>query len=246
METMTSWDVEKTRKLVRQVYGLSQLETIRPSLESLAERQIFASYHFHEYKRILHQHIGSRLGKKHILELTLSLNTSDRYRIDNALNQAAANVIACLQSLHCLLDTLAHVIYFSSGLNLMPDALSGREISSNRVTSRLRNRSNFSRVLDTFDAISRHQLVKHLSALVNHSKHRSVIRPSLNVDGSAYTLVFPEFVYDTKTYQAVDTERFMEQVYEVFSPKVVECGNHLNSVLEALKTRHNSEFKKPG
>lgn len=236
---MTSWDVGKTRELVEKIYGPPQLKAIRPSLESLVERQIFASYHFYEYKRILHRHIDSRLGEKHILELTLPLTTTDQYRADNALNQAAANVIACLQSLHCLLDTLAYVIYYCSGLNLTPDALPERDISTNRVASKLRSRSDFSKVLDAFDALSSHQLVKHLSALINHSKHRSVIRPSLNIDlrkadGPSYVLEFPEFVYDKKTYQAVDTERFMEQVYEVLSPKVVECGNHMNDVLETI------------
>jgi hypothetical protein len=234
---MTSWDIERTRKLVTQVYGPQQVELIRPSLEALAERQVFASYHFHEYKNILDKHIDSRLGERHILELTLPLHTTDQYRIDNALNQAAANAIACLQSLHCLLDTLAHVIYYCSGLNLTSDFLSERDISSNRVVLKLRSRPDFSSALNAFDGISSHQHVKHLSALVNHSKHRSVIRPSLNVDlrntsEPTYALEFPAFTYNKKTYRAVDAERFMEQVYEVLSPKVVECGSLLNDVLE--------------
>jgi len=234
---MTSWDVEKTRVLVAQIYGVRQVELIRPCLSSLAERQAYASYHFHEHKDILNRHIDSHLGTKHILELTLPLHTADQWRIDNALTQAAAHVTACLQSLHCLLDTLAHAVCFSTGLNIGPGALTERAIRAHSVKKALENKPEYADVLRSFDEIGSHQIIKHLGALVNHSKHRSVIRPVLNVDLSKpkvqkYELEFPAFTYDGKPFPATNVEQFLEQAYEVLSPKIVKCGNALNSALE--------------
>lgn len=234
---MTSWDVEKTRTLVAQIYGESQVELIRPCINSLLERQTYASYHFHEHKGILEKHIDSHLGTKHILELTLPLHTTGQWRIDNALTQAAAHVTACLQSLHCLLDTLAHAVCYCTGLNIESKALTEREIGAHSVKKALKDKLEYVDVLRSFDEIVTHQVIKHLSALVNHSKHRSVIRPVLNVDVSTpkiqkYELEFPAFAYDGKLFPAANVEKFLEQAYEVLSPKIVECGNALNTALE--------------
>jgi len=236
---MTSWDIEKARILVAQIYGAAQVELMRPCLNSLAERQAYASYHFHEHKNILERHIDSHLGTKHILDLTLPLHTADQWRIDNALTQAAAHVTACLQSLHCLVDTLAHAVCYCTGLNTGPNALAERAIGAHSVKQALKSKPEYIDVLRSFDEIGTHQKIKHLAALVNHSKHRSVIRPILNVDVSApkvqkYDLEFPAFTYDGRSFPVANVEKFLEQAYEVLSPKIVECGNALNVALEKL------------
>jgi hypothetical protein len=234
---MTSWDIEKARVLVEQIFGVAQVELVRPCFNSLAERQAYASYHFHEHKSILERHIDSHLGTKDILELTLPLHTADQWRIDNALTQAAAHVTACLQNLHCLLDTLAHAVCYCMGLNIGFNALTERAIGAHSVKQALKDKPEFTDVLRPFDEIGTHPMIKHLAALVNHSKHRSVIRPVLNVDVSAprtqkYELEFPAFTYNGKQFPAVNVEKFLEKAYEVLSPKVVECGNALNVALE--------------
>jgi hypothetical protein len=235
----TSWDVAATRNLIGKLYGANQLALVRPTLESLAERQTYASYHFHEYKKILHENIDSRLPEKSLLELTFKIQTEEQWRIDNALTQAAANVIACIQSLHCLLDTLAHAVCFTTGLNLGPEALPERLIASHKVRDKLNGKTEFSEVLDHFNEMEANDIVKHLAALVNHSKHRKVLRPSLNVDlrksgTQSYELEFPAFTHNGKSYPAANVEAFLEEAYGFLSPKIVECGNALNKALDKM------------
>lgn len=237
---MTSWDVEETRNLVADLFGSEQVELVRASLNSLAERQVFASYHFHEYKSILVNHIDSQLGEKHILELTLPLHTEDCFRIDNALNQAAANVVACLQSLHCIPDTLSHALYYAVGLN-MSAPLAPHRISTVTVKKAFAEMANLSDVASLIGQITDNSTLKHLDALVNHSKHRSIVRPSLNVDlrksnGPTYNLEFPRIEYKGNHYPIADVEEFMEKAHSALSPQVVATGNALNAALKSIRS----------
>lgn len=243
---MTSWDIEETRNLVANLFGPEQVELVRASLNSLAERQVYASYHFHEYSNILVSHIDSKLGEKHILELTLPLHTEDRFRIDNALNQVAANAVACLQNLHCLTDTLSYALYYAAGLNISSTPLAPHRISAVTVKELFADSANLSGIAILFAQTTDNPTLKHLDALVNYSKHRSIVRPSLNVDlqnpdGPSYNLEFPEIEYKGNYYPITDAKEFMENAYSVLSPLVVSTGNALNAALRNMRSTHNSK-----
>ncbi|HRH17085.1 MAG TPA: hypothetical protein PLS22_06490 [Aquabacterium sp.] len=221
------------------LFGPSQLSLIRSTLESLAERQVYASYHFGEVNRILHENIDAHLGKKSLLELTLPLHTHDTWRTDNALTQASANAMACLQSLHCLLDTLAHAVCYALGFNTGASPLKERAISLPNVIAALKVKQEFGKLHDALLALKSNPTIKHLDALVNHSKHRRVLRPSLNVDLSkpdrqSYSLEFPAFSHNAEQFPSKQAVAFMEEAYAEISPEIVSCGNTLNEILSKL------------
>jgi hypothetical protein len=232
---MLSWDVSNTRKLIAEVFGDEQVELIRESLNSLAERQVYASFHFHEYTAILRHHIDAKLGEKHILELTFPFAMESTFRTDNFMSQAAAHAVACLQSLHCILDTLSFAAYYSLGLNKGASALAPRDITSVRLRNLLTSNRGLQEISDSLMELSENPTLRHLGALVNHSKHRSIIKPVLNVDfrdhTTPYCLKFPAIVYNEVSYPEVDAQEFMEQTYSILSPGVVKCGNAINAAL---------------
>lgn len=243
---MTSWDIKETRNLVTDLFGSEQVELVRASLNSLVERRDFARYHFQEYKSILVTHIDSKFGEKHILELTLPLHNEECFSIDNALNQAAANVVACLQSLHCITDTLSYALYYAVGLNMSGTPLAPHRISAVTVKNAFAEMANLSGVASLIGQITDNPTLKHLDALVNHSKHRSIVRPSLNVDlrkssGPTYNLEFPSIEYKGNHYPIADVQEFMENAYSVLSSQVNATGNALNAALRSMRSTLGSE-----
>ncbi|HEX5310805.1 hypothetical protein [Aquabacterium sp.] len=241
----TAWNVKEARELIAEAHGRDQLELARTTIDSLAERQTYASYHFHEYRRILHEAIDAKLAEKSLLELTLPIELEEHWRIDNALTQASANAIACIQSLHAIMDTLAHTVCYAAGLNLGSTPIKERDVSLGKVIKALAADTDFHGVWDQLNLLNTDQVLQHLSALVNHSKHRRVLRPSLNVDlrtpsQQTYELEFPGFSHNGCKYPAVNADKMMEEAYSVLSPTVVACGNELNEALRSIVYRTRS------
>ena len=78
----------------------------------------------------------------------------------------------------------------------------------------------------------------HLAALVNHSKHRSVVQLSLNEDRTGlapqrHMLKVPRFDHKGTPYPEVSIKDFIEPEYDRCSVLVIEIGNALNAVLRA-------------
>lgn len=78
---------------------------------------------------------------------------------------------------------------------------------------------------------------KHLAALSNHAKHRSIVFPALSEDLTGtrerrHMVVFPVFVYNDKTFPQVFSDDFLAVEYERSSRCVVDVGIELNAVLQ--------------
>ena len=214
----------------------TQLELLGPCLQSLADRQFYAGYHFHEHKRLLTENIDSKLNGRHVLELTFPLNTETQVAMHTLLKRVAANVVACIQSLHCLGDTLSHAACYACGLNLNTPPLADRKITLRAVEEALAANPIYVRVGGALTELRKNPDFLYLSALVNHSKHRSIVAPRLHVDatgvsGQHYSLRFAAFQYDGKLHDARDVEAFLEPFYSWFSFHIVKCGNTLNAAL---------------
>ncbi len=237
---MPSWKLDETREIVERLHGASQLALLDPCLTSLVDRQIYAGYHYHEYKRLLRENIDSKLPEKHILELTLPRDPEYQHEFTTMLKRVGAHVVACVQSLHCLADTLAHAVCYSKGLNLPPTSLAERRISMKSVMSVISSAEGFGTVHRELKKIDESAEFTYISALVNHSKHRSIVEPVLNVGfldepGPPYQVKFARFNYDGKEYDKRDIEQVLEPTYSMLSNIIVDCGNSLNV---ALRTRH--------
>lgn len=234
---MPGWNVEHTRTRVHKLFGDRQLALAKPSLASLVDRQVYASYHYHEYKTILDRDIDSRLESASILEIALPFHSNNRWNIDNTLNQAAANAIGCLQNLHCLIDTLSFALFYCLGLNLVSNALKEHQVSMLKILALLKKEPKHSQIAAVLDLLALDKNIIHLSALVNHSKHRSIISTQMSVDlrGTIpYEIMFMQFQYDGKQHTEKEAEHFMQTCYSILSFKIVECGNALNATLDKM------------
>ena len=75
---MASWDAEKTRKLVRTLYGPAQLEIVRECISSAICRQRYTRFHFKEIKKILGAYTGIHLKSEYITNSILIGNTKEQ------------------------------------------------------------------------------------------------------------------------------------------------------------------------
>lgn len=237
---MTPWNLDRTREHVLRRYGDNQLQVVRKCLESIIDRQRYAGYHFHEHMRLLEEHIDAKLPSTSIYKVTLPLDAHLQADLDFCLTRVSANIVACVQSMHSLADILAHVIYFASGLNLQPRPLSEQAIYIHTVAKRLSADDMYYPVTEILEEIAGNSDFVYLSALVNHSKHRSIVGTVLSVDPPAdgrppYVLLFDEFSYKGMTYERRPIQPYLEPTYSWLSSRIVDCGNALNSVLEESK-----------
>lgn len=237
---MTPWNLDDTRTMVHRYFGAQQAELLRPTLNSLHDRQFFAGYHFHEYKRLLAEAIDSRLGEVHVLQLMLPLNEESFGAYFTMQKRVAAHVLACVQSLHALGDTLAYAVALACGLNLSPHCVPERKISLRLVADKLQQTPGLASVGDVLGNIASNNLFTHLAAISNHSKHRGVIEPRIHVDATGsddrpYRLRFSELVYEGVCYSAIDIEMLLEPLYSFLSNRIVNCGNELNRQLLLAK-----------
>jgi len=234
---MAPWDLTQTRTLIDELYGKAQLDIARESLNSVVDRQRYAQYHYGEIKSLLKAHLDSELAQnKSVLHVILGGDAERQNELDWCLVKVGANVIACLQSMHSLADILAHAVYYSLGCNRSPGGLSERAVALQSVQRHISGTPDCATVSLLLSSISGEGEFKYLGALVNHSKHRSVIKAGLWADMTQpapepYTLKFQPFTYNGTTYERREIWPFLEKEYDRLSMIVVATGHALNDVL---------------
>jgi hypothetical protein len=207
----------------------------RPPLSSLVERSQMAAFHFGEAMDKMNLALEGRGGYEILSDLMLSSDEAGR-RFRTARFQAAAHVIACLESLHATTDTLAHVIYFALGMNLGKHRLDEVEINMWRVLDRLHEGIDTAPLARLAKDHCAGDDYKHLSAMVNHSKHRSIVNVMYSVStvesaGRDHGFKFQPFKYRGKVYPERWLGDFLEPEYDRLSQCRVRLGVELNAVV---------------
>lgn len=227
-----------TRAAVERLFGTDQCRRLEPPLEALRDRQRFARLHYQFASKALTETLPQELPLSDVIERTIPWHPEQREMLDECLTIVEANVIACAQSMHALLDNLAHVIYFGMGMNLDKNLeLGERAICLGRIASRVKTRDGTEVLGQSLDGIGDDSA--YLSALVNHGKHRSLVPMVLHIDPPArhqgctsnYQLEFGAFTYDNMPFPARAAFDFLEQDYLRLATKVVETGGALNQWL---------------
>ena len=233
---MTQWNIKETRDLVRTKYGNEQLELVRPCLQSVFDRQWYAGYHYKEALYLQDSFVSSRLTSTCLFDVVFGQDANATDDFNRFLLEAGAHVLACVQSIHATADILAHVAYFALGVNLSSKPIDERNISLASVVGRLRQEAPVATIYALLNELASAGNFTHLSALANHSKHRSIIRPLLTEDwtGEAlerHSLKIPSFFYSRKPYPEIAVKDFLEPEYHRCSQLVVDTGNALNVFL---------------
>lgn len=159
---------QQLTRYLRDVRGDDQVDLFRFSLMSLRDRIDYAEYHFDEAKRLMLPYTAGEGPKP-----------SDDFRpFRTALTQTAAHVLACLQSLHACADICAHVVYFGLGSNLDPKPIKEHRVSASTILERIPVHP----VSGALRALIEHSEFAYLDAVVNRSKHRTVIYTAYSIE----------------------------------------------------------------
>jgi hypothetical protein len=235
-----TWDIAETRTLIKTLFGRQQLDLASDSLNSIETRKLIAGYHFSEAMRLTDERIAKIASSE-----SPSITHLMEFREDNGVLIATeANALACVQSLHAIADTFTHATYFSLGLNLLPNALGGREITFGKVQGVLKQHHQYATVANLSEAFRKGGRFPYVEALVNHSKHRYIVRASIWADATGkeaepYYLAFSGFSYDGKNYTSEPVQKFLEDEYSRSMQALIDAGNAINDFLRGAVEAKN-------
>jgi hypothetical protein len=241
---MQPWDLNHTYTLVERAFGRDQVALVKPCLQSVIDRQNFASYHFQEVQRLLKSFKRKYLADKNLL-LTLhgATNPPARVPFEVLMIKAGAHATACVQAIHAISDILASGVYFATGLNLSAQRLSDRDISITSVTTLVKRTPLLANLADSVSRIAEGTQYEHLAVLSNLSKHRTIIRTTLNEDWTGkreklHEFHIPAFSHATRSgqkhYPEVSFASLTEAEYNRLGLLVIEIGHEINAAITKI------------
>jgi hypothetical protein len=230
---MATWDIKKTRDLIRDRFGVEQLDLARPSLQSLVDRQEYTRYHYAEINDLFEEFRSKHLEAAPSI---LALTEEGEWDLDQFILKSGAHGVACLQCLHSLTDILAHAVYYSLGINLSPAPLREREISCSSVIAKIRAVPEHAEIAAEMQAFVESSAYKHVAAAANLSKHRSVTKSAIHEDWTGanpdkHSVKFISFTHSDTVYPSESIKDVLQPVYDSASVLVVDVGNRINAFL---------------
>jgi hypothetical protein len=232
---MTRWDIKATRDLLTRCYGPSQLALARNALRATTVRLDHAAYHFREVRRLLREHIDDKLVERDIYDIAMP--GGDEWEVlQDGLLQVEAHMIACAQSIHAVPDAVAHVAFYSAGLNLIAKPIRENKVSLKVLleTGALRF-AVWNPVEACLDAMVKNSSLAALDAVVNYNKHRGLPDPTLQLEpndrAAPYAMQFEAFSFGGSVRPRVEVERLLAPAYAAVSQGAVNAGNAINSAL---------------
>lgn len=231
------WNLDETRKHVTRLFGRAQqVELAGPALRSVCDRQTYAQIHYKAASAAIESYVSSELQNASLLAVTFCGEGEAWGKFNVFVREIGAHLTACVQSIHAVPDILACALYYSLGLNLRPDTLKARELSTRTVTARLSKEPDAARLATLLESLAAGGDFEHLSALCNQAKHRSIVFPSLSEDWTGeraerHAVTFPAFVHDGATYAQVNAKEFLENEFARCCGLVLQIGGELNVIL---------------
>lgn len=226
------WDLEELRGHVERLFGQEQVRTVNQCLRTIGYRREFSRYHFNEAKGRMEDVLQGREDYELTAALLGAFDTDER-QFSTARFQAYAHTVACVQSMHAVVDNMIHFAYYGLGVNLDPvnRIENERDITWSRVCKKFPAgsiRDGLSSLLDDPGFI-------YLAALSNHSKHRSIIEVSYSVnfesDAIEHGLRFSPFTYDGMNYPAKWVRPTLIAEYQRQEGLILTVGNAVNDLL---------------
>lgn len=244
---MLSWNRQKTIELIRKHFDKTQLELAKSSLLSLESRRDYAYFHFKEASRLL-KVLAEKNRDKNRLFLMLQKEDSKQERAFQAnLVKIHAHITACLQNLHSIFDTIAYAIYLSLGKNVHPKGLQLKDITLDKVAKELGANAELSAFAATLSKLKNDTNPKYLDALVNHGKHRSLVKQVLWSDltgnrAETHDLKFESFEYKGVFYFSHSALPFIEIAIDLLSEMIVLTGENINTYLSDPHCKFDSSL----
>lgn len=226
-----SWNLDRTRLLVKQLYGEDQLDLAENSLHSIHRRKLMARYHWQEFK-LLHE---KRMQRFHESVHPMIAFLDEFGRGTGAHGIATqAHLLGCLQNLHAMADTFDFAVYY---LLKLGSPIDPRSITGSFVSKALTKDPKYGAVLKASNVLRKGGNFVHLDALVNHAKHRSIINVPFSVDASGedpnpYRFEFEAFSFGSVDYDRTEVLPFVGTEGDRCFAQILVAGNAVNDVLE--------------
>lgn len=229
------WDTKQLEDHVRSLYGDRLSRQLAPSLQSWKWRTGFAQYHYNLAQKEMQVGIGER-DSAGVTDLIWGFEDDEAlHTFHVAQKKALANYVACIQSMHALADTFAHVIYFSLALELNESTrIEERNISLHRVEKKLAEVPDADRLHTLVQELKDHPEFKYLNRLTNLAKHRAIVDARYNVplvDGESGGFQLPAFSGDGEVYPARALEHVLSPEFRRQNVLQVDIGCELNDIL---------------
>lgn len=233
---MPRWSIAETRSLVANVCGEERLSRIAPALYAMSQRQSYARYHYQEAMRLLDDFKATHLGSDGLVYAIHGPETESREAFELFLMRAGSHSLACVLSVHSMLDVIAYAIYVALAYESRPRLKFSRLVSAVSIEPLLRETPDHTTLADCIAEMRSSGHFQHVSALANHSKHRGLIRSSLSEDWTGertrpHELRFESFEYHGRLYPQAEVTSVIGPAYEVASNVTVRVGNELNRIL---------------
>ncbi len=231
-----AWNRKELENDIETLFGKEQLELLSPCLDTIDEKKFNATYHLNELERLINEELKVIAPDNHKLISLIDDTGEEGEKAKLVYRKARANIIACLQSLHSLADVLAHVIYFA--LNMDNDTLTrvgSRKRYDSTVSGKLTTISGTNPLKSVFDSLIKDDEFVYLSAVVNCSKHRSIINTlfGINLDPnkeySAKDFKFYAFEFNGINYNQRPVIEFIKNEYSRINSLVVEICIKINN-----------------
>lgn len=239
---MTTWDLNQTYMLVREVFGREQEKLAKESLRSVNDRKSYSSYHFSEAMRLSKTFERKHLSNtESLLEIYVDGAEDKQAAFERFIIEAGAHSVAAVQSLHAIPDIFAHAIYYATAQNLQENALAEHDICLPKVAERLKHEKNFATLSKQLSSMQSGAGWQHLAAASNMSKHRSIIRSTYTEDWSGIKaehreLCISAFKWRKNHHPAKSLRELLEPEYNRLFKTVLTIGHELNGCLSRLIT----------
>jgi len=231
------WNLKSLRDKVEYLYGEDQRNILSSCLESVVYREYYARFHYQEAKQLVFDFLSTRNDFSSLAPLVFGGTGEDQIEFRKRCVFAEAHVISCLQSIHSLYDIMSHVIYYSLGMNKKSECMIRENmIGIKSVYKKLVFLKMHKKISDEIYSTINNDNFNYLSAIVNHSKHRSIINLCFTVDigdpeKDLYEFNFNSFVYSGVSYLPRSAFVFIDEEYERCSKQINSIGRSLNYIL---------------
>ncbi|MGO2233504.1 MAG: hypothetical protein ACTH5B_05475 [Marinomonas sp.] len=226
------------------LFDEEQTKKLSPSLDSIFENQDFSRFHYGEIQRLIEEHMKDKKSAKDYMRLVIT-NDVDVLNAEHEFKTGCrAHIFALLKNLHSITDFLAHVLYFSFGLDrLKTTEIAPKKLNLYTVKDKMKKHFNTPRLLGLIERLTSNSDYEYLRDIVNHSKHRSNIMSQLTYDSlkqgkDIYLLSIFAFSIDGKSYNARDVSDFLNSEYDRQSELVIEIGNEINKTVTNMLANH--------
>ncbi len=238
---MEPWNLKETYNLIESLHGAASESFARESLRSVLDRQAFVRFHYQELVRLTKLFEKNYIKRNLFVDLHASPGGRTREAFERFIIKVGAHATAAVQGIHALPDLLAHAIYFSTGHDFQDDPKKEKTANLRWVAEKLKKTSEYEHLSLMLFETQEGVAWEHLAALSNSSKHRSLIRTSLNEDWTGNKprkreLQFTHFKKEQKQYPSIAVLDLIEPEFDRLSRIIVRIGHVLNTALRSIKT----------